>query len=207
MRAESWTAGRRHRRVIVGACLIMWAWGGALAEDFDPWGGDAGGFAYDDDAMAYGASLWAPEPGGGYGYGAGLRHGPGYASVEPWIGDYGGYPAGTGYDGLPAQGYGYGGYGAVPGHGGHGWPSIPGAGVPWSAPYGGGYPPGMPARSGGNPVMGYWHLSPRTFHYQRLPVGGGPAIYAHGWYTPQGDYEGVLVIRGSRNRMPSLYGR
>lgn len=77
---------------------------------------------------------------------------------------------------------------------------------PWTPPYPGAPHPGN-IRSGGNPALGFWETAPSAFRYQRPGVAGGPEVYAHGWYTPWGDFEGVMVIRGNAYQFMGGYGQ
>lgn len=132
-------------------------------------------------------------------------------ALSPWTayGDAGGLPgaAFTGPSHVPfseglAPAAGGGAFGRVPGPLGYPDPGF----QPWTPQF-----PGAPSplntRSGGNPGMGFWDVAPTAFRYRRVPVNGGPEIYAHGWLTPWGDYEGVMIIRGSAGSMFQGHGR
>lgn len=159
--------------------------GQGAAVSAHPWSPAA---SYGDAAGAFDPALFAPAPGassrGAYG---GIGDVRGFASSGPY---YGSLPQGG--LGPPA---GDGGYGPVTGPAFQPWtPDFPGAPNPFNT------------RSGGNPGMGFWEVAPTAFRYRRAPVTGGPSIYAHGWYTPWGDYEGVMIIRGNARGLFQGYG-
>ncbi len=133
-------------------------------------------------------ALWAPAPGVPSGVFYGDAGGaPGFTSSGPYPAPFSG--------GLAPAARG-GGYGSIPGTSPYAAPGF----QPWTPDF-----PGAPnaanTRSGGEPGMGFWEVAPTAFRYRREPVTGGPRIYAHGWYTPWGDYEGVMVIRGNARDM------
>jgi hypothetical protein len=59
--------------------------------------------------------------------------------------------------------------------------------------------------SGVNPLRGYGITSPRSFLYQYPTLPGGPYGYIQGWVTPQGDFEGTMVIRGNMRKLMGNY--
>lgn len=60
-------------------------------------------------------------------------------------------------------------------------------------------------RYGGNPAAGFWRASPNSFLYQRPGFAGGPYGYVQGWISPEGDFEGVMVMRGNMRKIMGDY--
>lgn len=166
-----------------------------LAGEDHPWAPGGAGqalFAGFDPALM-GPGLGS-SPGPGHGH-AGAYPEP-FSSHIPYGASPGGFgrPGGSGWYGSGASAYGA-------------WEGPVRAPLfePWTPDF-----PGAPnplnTRSGGNPEMGFWEAAPTAFRYRRVPVTGGPSIYAHGWYTPWGEFEGVLIIRGNARGLSQGHG-
>lgn len=83
------------------------------------------------------------------------------------------------------------------------WSSIPGYGsLPYSYRF---MNPYSAYIRGGNSAIGFYQTSPNTFLYQRPGFAGGPYGYIQGWVSPQGDFEGTMVIRGNMRRLMGNY--
>ncbi len=70
------------------------------------------------------------------------------------------------------------------------WRSIPGAMGSWPLNYS---------------SLAYQQGSPRSFLYQQPEFPAGPYGYIQGWITPNGDFQGVMKLRGNMRKLMGDY--
>jgi hypothetical protein len=70
------------------------------------------------------------------------------------------------------------------------WGSIPGAIRSWPLNYA---------------SLAYRQGSPRSFLYQQPEFPAGPYGYIQGWITPDGDFQGVMKLRGNMRKLMGDY--
>lgn len=87
------------------------------------------------------------------------------------------------------------------------WSAWPGALSSWSG--GNTLWRGIPGATGSSPLnysaLAYLQGSPRSFRYQQPVFPAGPYGYIQGWITPNGDFEGVMKLRGNMRKLMGDY--